>query len=248
VSEVLAYTVRESSRARHVRLRVTNTAAVEVVVPSGFDRRWLPEMLRTRQAWLERAVARAQVRLSERSPLVPPVALELRAIGERWTVEYRETSSARTIAREHSDGVVVVHGPADDRARQRALRRWLCRHLDAPMDARLRALAIPLGCDPALVRLHWQRSRWGSCSAAGNINLNTKLGFLPPQLVDHVMLHELAHLEVFDHSPAFYDLLSGRDMNAAENICELRDAWRYVPLWLDLILDSVNKMDRAITS
>ncbi|MCF0177173.1 MAG: M48 family metallopeptidase [Bacteroidales bacterium] len=51
-------------------------------------------------------------------------------------------------------------------------------------------------------------SRWGSCSAKGNINLNMHLFELPAHLQDFVMLHELCHLKCMNHSAEFHTLLN----------------------------------------
>ena len=55
------------------------------------------------------------------------------------------------------------------------------------------------------VALRAQRSRWGSCSIKGNLNFNVKLIFLPIELVDYVIVHELCHLRHMNHSKAFWD-------------------------------------------
>lgn len=52
------------------------------------------------------------------------------------------------------------------------------------------------------------KSRWGSCSSAGNLNFNYKLMFLPQEVLDYVVVHELCHLAVFNHGPEFWRKVS----------------------------------------
>ncbi len=68
--------------------------------------------------------------------------------------------------------------------------------------------AARIGVQPARVRMRTMTSRWGSCSSKGNINLNRALCFLPPHLAEYVVLHELVHLRVFNHSKAFKDVMT----------------------------------------
>jgi|NOAtaT_7_FD_contig_101_226347_length_2540_multi_5_in_0_out_0_2 predicted metal-dependent hydrolase len=57
------------------------------------------------------------------------------------------------------------------------------------------------------VRLSYQHSKWGSCSSHGNINLSTRLLFAPDEVIDYVILHELAHLVEMNHSPRFWEIV-----------------------------------------
>jgi predicted metal-dependent hydrolase len=70
--------------------------------------------------------------------------------------------------------------------------------------SRLHQLAKQHGFTYNKVSIRNQRTRWGSCSAKGNISLNMKLVALPPELFDYVILHELVHTKIHNHSKRFW--------------------------------------------
>lgn len=72
---------------------------------------------------------------------------------------------------------------------------------------RLAELARQYGFTYKNVSIRNQTTRWGSCSAKGNISLNLKLVALPPELGDYVILHELVHTRVHNHSARFWQEL-----------------------------------------
>ncbi len=69
---------------------------------------------------------------------------------------------------------------------------------------RLKELAEWHGFDYNKVFIRNQRTRWGSCSTSNNINLNIKLVLLPDELIDYVILHELLHTRIKNHSRGFW--------------------------------------------
>ncbi len=70
--------------------------------------------------------------------------------------------------------------------------------------SRLGELAARYGFRYNRVFIREQKTRWGSCSSANNINLNIKLADLPDELSDYVMVHELMHTRIKDHQRQFW--------------------------------------------
>ena len=76
------------------------------------------------------------------------------------------------------------------------------------------------------VNLKYNRSNWGSCSTKGNINLSTCLLFAPADVIDYVIIHELAHLIEMNHSPRFWALVEGAMPDYKEKKKWLRQNWQ----------------------
>lgn len=104
--------------------------------------------------------------------------------------------------------------PKQPRAVADALAAWYRSHADRILCNRLsrcREAITSLRSKNVRFRIGLMRGRWGSCSKAGTITLNADLVKAPVHCIDYVIMHELCHLIVHDHSPAFFRLL-GRCM------------------------------------
>ena len=69
---------------------------------------------------------------------------------------------------------------------------------------RVRYYAPLIGVTYGRITIRNQRSKWGSCSAKGNLNFNCLLMLAPPEVLDSVVVHELCHRKQMNHSPKFY--------------------------------------------
>ncbi|MCH7604901.1 M48 family metallopeptidase [Patescibacteria group bacterium] len=69
-----------------------------------------------------------------------------------------------------------------------------------------------------------QKTRWGSCSKHGNLNFSYKVLFLPEELADYIIVHELCHLQELNHSQKFWDLVAQTFPNYKEKRRQLRSS------------------------
>ena len=86
------------------------------------------------------------------------------------------------------------------------------------------------GREPYRLLIRDQRQRWGSCAPDGTLRFNWRLAMLRPDLAEYVVVHELAHLRVRNHSTEFWNLLSRAMPDAQERRRRLREVGKALPL------------------
>ncbi len=143
----------------------------------------------------------------------------LRRSGRRVRVAFRQ-GRLRVVLPRHVDPRPVIERHRDwilekhewfRRQRLLAEELELCPRSNDEFVALVRALsgkyAVILAAKPSGIGFRKMRSKWGSCSVKGKVNLNTWLQVLPDELVAFIVFHELAHLRVRNHGPEFKALV-----------------------------------------
>ena len=231
------YTVKESQRAKYARLKLSLRDGLVVIVPKGFDQDRIPGLLEKKKHWLEKATERIETQRKFFEPEPPdalPERLTLRGIGEEWMVDLRPTKSPHVTAVERSGNRLLVYGDTDNiEACKGALRRWLNRKTHEYLEPWLLRLADEKSFAVNRVLVKSQKTRWAGCSNLKTISLNLKLLFTTEELIRYVLIHELCHTEHLNHSREFWALLEHHDPDFRRKDEKLREAWRYVPAWLD---------------
>lgn len=239
------YRVRESSRAKHVSIRVSHLGEVEVVIPKGFDQRKIPEILEKRKDWIAKTTQRIA---AERQMIAPkragkshqplPDHVNLLAIGEEWAVKYEPGQGQHLLAEGIAPQRIEVYAPLEQpQVCYRVLKQWLMsqaeNHLIPWLQQVSQEVALPF--NQAAVR--GQKTIWASCSGKKNISLNYKLILLPPYLVRYVFIHELCHTVHLNHSADFWALVAEKEPHYKLYDSELNKAWRYIPEWVERSTD-----------
>ncbi len=82
--------------------------------------------------------------------------------------------------------------------------RGLAEEATKVIPGRVKYFAPIVGVTYGLITVRNQKTRWGSCSAKGNLNFNCLLMKTPPEVLDYVVVHELCHRKEMNHSPRFW--------------------------------------------
>ena len=231
--EVVRYSLKSSKRRKKtVGIRVSRSI-VEVTAPTRTLIRDIEGILRKRGDWiLEKMEAASQ--------LPPPCQLTtgeaLPLMGKFLPLLVEESNVKRTAVTSDGEGITVLLPPGlpgEDRRREveAAIVRWYRGQLEGYLRRRVaRWLPAMDRTEVPKILVRDQRSRWGSCSSDGTLRFSWRLAMLEPDLIDSVIVHELAHLDVMDHSPAFWRVVLKAMPDAKERRKRLNEAGRLLPL------------------
>lgn len=187
-------TIRRSALARRMRLAVDpRDGAVRLTLPHRAALGPALKWAESQRAWIEQALAK----LPAEETIGPGSLIPFE--GEQLGIDWRPEGS-RVIRREGDR--LIVGGP-DDMVKARVL-RWLKAEAARRLDAETRAVAARAGVTVGRVRVGDPRSRWGSCSASGDIAYSWRLILMPPAVREATVAHEVAHRLHMHHGPEFH--------------------------------------------
>ena len=219
----LAYTLRRSSRSRGIRVVIHPDRGVVVTIPAPGRRGWAdPErhvqsFLAEREAWLRRHLARQaheQAELDARGGLRDGATIRYRGDLHRLRIVPAPGNVRRSrverIGGVDEDEIVVHLAGADRRSVGALLEAWFKPRARAAIEREIRRHADALAVTPAAISIRDQRTRWGSASRERRLAFSWRLVLAPPDALETVVVHELAHLRVFGHGPRFWALVASR--------------------------------------
>jgi predicted metal-dependent hydrolase len=219
----IAYTLRRSPAARRLRVTIHPERGLVVTLPPTSARGWgrtdrmIEGFLREREPWIRRHLERqaaARAVLDERPALDDGRVIPYRGAPHRVRVteappRTRSTRVSR-IGGDDGDELLVERVARDRRPTEAILEAWFRERARAALLAAVDRHAPALGVTPASVTIRDTTSRWGSCSRRGALSFGWRLVLAPPGALEAVAAHELCHLRVFGHGPAFWALLETR--------------------------------------
>ena len=114
---------------------------------------------------------------------------------EAWIIRKRQEWSLAGNNRDDMSGLP----PIETKEGKAKIRQYIERQVEY--------YAKIVGVTYGRISMRNQKTRWGSCSSQGNLNFNNRLLFVPEELVDYVVVHELAHRKEMNHSNAFWNVV-----------------------------------------
>lgn len=191
------------SRRRTVGLEVDDRGELIVRAPERLSRAAIDEIIDKHRRWIEKKLAEAEKRRQMFRPKKFVEGEKFLWLGSEYPL--RITQESRP-ALKFTGREFILSVRWQGRARE-IFKKLYRRKALAYLGLRTRQLAELNGFKFARFRLSSAATRWGSCSARGTVSLTWRLILAPPEIIDYVIIHELAHTREKNHSRAFWNLV-----------------------------------------
>jgi len=209
--------LRKSRRARRVSIRISQKGEVKVVIPYVVSYREGIGFLEKKEDWVKRTLRHIHQK--------KPPELVFRPGENIFTKHHKlilKPVNRNKFMGKIQEDITILLYPSSFTANEPKLREIISRlyvetlRVEARryLPIRVSQLAEKYGYSYHKVFLKNMKTRWGSCSAARNINLNIHLMHLPSHLIDYIILHELVHTVHKNHGPGFWQELEKITGNA----------------------------------
>jgi predicted metal-dependent hydrolase len=202
---VIPYTLTISHRARHPRLIIAPGTGLRVVTPPGYDRYRLLNFIQRRQGWILKHLDRIAA-LPAEPDAGTPLPGTIPFLGADHAICVSVVPGRRAAVR--LDGKAFIVTVPEEHAARRVLEAWLREAARFAIVTAVERRAAEMALTYGNVTIRDQKTRWGSCSQAGNLNFNWRLVLAPSAVLDYVVVHELAHRVELNHSARFWRIVA----------------------------------------
>ena len=198
--------VRSKKRKKTISLQVNADGSAVVYAPYRTPKGAIDTFFRDKKGWLLRKIRERETRLKEITPKKFKMGEVFLFLGNPYKLIITDTN--------HACGSLTFSSPqfvlAKDQVHQgRALFvAWYSKMLQEYVGKRVDYYGNVLGLLPRGIRVSNARCRWGSCSPDNRLSFSWRLMMAPCSVIDYVVVHELAHMRVKDHSMHFWNLVA----------------------------------------
>jgi len=210
------YTLKRSNRktiALHVR-----DGSVEVRAPLKLPQRDIDRFVASKEKWVKDKLEKSQERIARRESFSLTYGDYVSFRGEQRQITVREGASAKLDIVSFS----MPPGLTPQQIKAACIRTYrICaKHV---LTWKTLGYAEEMSVMPSSIRINNAKSRWGSCSGAGRLNFSWRLIMADDDVIDYVVVHELAHITELNHSARFWKLVENELPDYKERKARLRE-------------------------
>ncbi len=187
----------ERRKVKNVRLTVDRDLRVKLVAPLKYPEAGISAFVNAKSGWILKQLEYFRKRSENQIKLNPD---EILFLGEPHRFQRILNLGGKCLINNHDKTIssgrnLLIKSEQD---------KWYINEAKKLLNERLSFFAAKYGFKYNRVFIRAQKTRWGSCSGKGNISLNWRLIKTPPEIVDYIVVHELAHTTNFNHTKEYW--------------------------------------------
>lgn len=201
----VTYSVRYSRTAKRNRIQV-NSEGVTVFLPRQVSEDQAALFLIQNEAWVVEQIAFINRMGSMRipQPELPPDTFLFRGVQTHLNIIPVETDRTYGLVDEQP-GKLNIHIPQHGNVNnQKTIETWLRRQARMDIEERIKVRSEEMKQNPGRIYIMDQKTKWGGCSGRQNLSFNWRLVMAPKEVLDYIVVHELAHLIESKHTTLFW--------------------------------------------
>lgn len=183
---------------KNARLRVCEDGSVQLFVPLSFTDDDIERLLQKKAKWIA-----SKRQFFEQKTKIQLRRNELLLFGNRYAYFYSSQYQNKVIINHESKTLQAKRDLLDKFVQEKWLKSVAKKHISARVKELSEALLLPYN----KLYIRSQKRKWGNCSSEKNISINWRLIKAPEFVIDYVIIHELCHTVIMNHSAHFYTML-----------------------------------------
>jgi len=191
------YTLKYTKRKKTIGIRIIDRRTVAVHSPHGLSETQIESLIMKKGEWILRHSA-GKEHAAERAP-------ESRVLYLGDGLKLMHATDSSPFAYVKGDTLFVPRSTGSHREKVIA---FLRREAQKIVEERVGYFSEKMNVRPMKVLIKNNRSSWGSCTPKKTLNFAYRIVMAPPEIIDYVVVHELAHLIVMNHSKRFWELVT----------------------------------------
>ena len=207
--------IRTSRRSKSISLKIIN-GILEISCPYNTSEIFIKNLIEKKKRWINKNIEQSR----KNHQKIDQIANGFISYkGSVLKLVYKKSNIERIVV---EDNKLKIFYSVESRSNKLII-EWLKLQANNFLRERLMFLSKRISIEFNSLTIKSYTARWGSCNIRGDIFLNWKLIMLPESVIDYVLIHELAHINVPNHSKKFWELVKKKDPNYCKNQQWLKD-------------------------
>ena len=204
----LTYHVISQKNRKSVQVKILTSTHLQITAPNNFPHASIEKILHEKSNWIVKQILNLSTVMA--NPINKSIVhgATVLYLGIPHTLVFTSSFDSRpTIYLQNHQ--IIIHMPTMNTAQttplaESLLQQWYLTNARNILTAKTSLWAAKINVKPQRITIKDQKTRWGSCSSMGNLNYNWRIVMAPPEVIDYLVIHELCHLRVPNHSALFW--------------------------------------------